>query len=129
MRTRIRELADPDLKDCVHTSINSPLLKDYRCFYLYDHLMPTCLSILMIRYSEVSLDHLHNYLKVYLRSNLHLLLKLCTILGSLVCGVAMNLFIFFDKIVSGPPSMRSNYSGSAMQGTMSGGYGGGSGEG
>jgi uncharacterized membrane protein len=41
----------------------------------------------------------------------------------------MNLFIFFDKIVSGPPSMRSNYSGSAMQGTMSGGYGGGGGEG
>ncbi len=25
MRTRIRELADPNLKDCVPTSINSPL--------------------------------------------------------------------------------------------------------
>ena len=39
MNWRIRKLADPDLKDCVPTSINSPL-KDYRCLYLYEHLMP-----------------------------------------------------------------------------------------
>ncbi len=46
MRTRIRELADSDLKDYVPTSINSPL-KDYRCLYLYEHLIPTCLSSLV----------------------------------------------------------------------------------
>ena len=46
MRMRIRELADSDLKDCLLTSINAPL-KDYRCLYLYEHLMPTCLSSLV----------------------------------------------------------------------------------
>ena len=100
MRTRIRELADPDLKDCVPTSINSPL-KDYRCLYLYEHLMPTCLLSLVWNFAlswvvlftlwrhpwsfiahthgkmkyifssnkvfEVFPDHLHSYLKVYLR--------------------------------------------------------------
>ncbi len=50
MRKRIRELADPDLKDCVPTSINSPL-KDYRCLYLYEHLMPTCLSSLVLNFA------------------------------------------------------------------------------
>ncbi len=32
---------------------------------------------------KVSPDHLHSYLKVYLRDLAYLLLKLCTILGSL----------------------------------------------
>ena len=116
MRTRIRGLADPDLKDCVPTCINSPL-KDYRCLYLYEHLMPTCLLSLVwnfalswvvlftlwrhpwsftvtrmakwniffqvIRYSKYSRTTC-TVISMYTCATLPLLLKLCTILGSLV---------------------------------------------